>query len=82
MGCAGVVLEASFAILRPSMAIFSAEITLPRPFGRWELSVMVEMQGGCEKAVRRGLWGRTRTLINRRALRLVEDHSVKNVFLA
>ena len=36
------------------MAMFSAEMALPRPSGRWELSVMVELQGGHEKAVRRG----------------------------
>ena len=53
-GFTGVVLVASFAILRPSMAIFSAEVTLPRPFGRCELSVMVESRGSHEKAVRRG----------------------------
>ena len=53
-GFAGVVLVASFAILRPSMATFSAARTLPRPFGRWELSVISETQGSHEKAVKRG----------------------------
>ena len=49
-----MLLVASFAILRASMAIFSAEIPWPRPFGGTELSVMVESQGNHEKAVRRG----------------------------
>ena len=40
-GFTGVVLVASFAILRPLMAKFSAEITLPWPFSCWELSVIV-----------------------------------------
>ena len=53
-GFTGVVLVASFAILRPSMATFSADITLLLPFGRWELSVMVETQGSDKKAVRGG----------------------------
>ena len=51
-GFAGVLLEASFARLRASMAIFSAERPLPRLFGGLELSVMVELQDGDEKAVR------------------------------
>jgi len=50
---AGVMLEASFARLRKSMATFSEERALPRPFGRWDLAAMVGMQGGCEKAVQR-----------------------------
>ena len=41
----GVVLVASFAMFRPSMAIFNAGMTLPRPFCRWELSVIAEIQG-------------------------------------
>ena len=53
-GFAGVLLEASFAILSPSMAIFSAEIAPSRPFGGWELSVMAKSQGKHEKVVRRG----------------------------
>ena len=40
------------------MAMFSAEMTLPRPFDCWELSVMVESQGGDEKTVRRGGCGK------------------------
>ena len=36
------------------MAVFNAGRALPRLFGRRELSVMVEMQGGDEEAVRRG----------------------------
>ena len=51
---AGVMLESSFAKFRPSMATLSEEKTPSRPFGRWDLSVMVETQGSCEKAVRRG----------------------------
>ena len=53
-GFTGVVLVASFAILRPLMAISSAERTRLRLFGCWELSVMVETQGGHERTVRRG----------------------------
>ena len=49
-----MLLEASFAMLRPSMAIFSAEIAPSRPFGDWEMSVMVESQGGDEKVARCG----------------------------
>lgn len=41
-GFIGVLFVASFAIVRPLMAMFSAEITLPRPSGCWELSVMGE----------------------------------------
>ena len=50
-GFIGVVLVASLAMLRPLIAIFNAGITLPRPFCRRELSVMVEMQGEWEEAV-------------------------------
>ena len=54
-GFTGVVLVASFATFRTSMAVFKAGMTLPLPlpFRRLELSAMVEMQGSCEKAVRR-----------------------------
>ena len=52
-GFTGVVLVASLARFRKSMAVFKAGITLPLPFRRWEMPVMVEMQGSCEKAVRR-----------------------------
>ena len=55
-GPAGVLLEASFAILRPSMATFNAEIAPSRPFGGWVVSVMVESQGKDEKAA--GFGGR------------------------
>ena len=48
----GVVLVASFRTFRPLMAIFNAGIAL-RPFCRGGLSVMVEMQGEQEEAVRR-----------------------------
>ena len=55
-GFTGVVLVASFVILRPPMAIFSTEMALPWPLaGRWELSVMVELQGSDEKAVKKNL---------------------------
>ena len=50
---AGVMLETSFARLRASMAIFSAERTPSRPFGRREPGAMVGMQGHGEEAVRR-----------------------------
>ena len=53
-GFTGVVLVASFAILRTPVAVFSAETALPRPSGGWELSAMVEAQGSDERAVRRG----------------------------
>ena len=49
---AGVMFESSLARFRPSIAIFSEERTPSRPFGRWDLSVMVETQGSCEEAVR------------------------------
>ena len=52
-GFTGVVLVASFAKFRTSMAVFKAGTTLPLPFRRWELSVMVKTQGSREKAVRR-----------------------------
>ena len=52
-GFTGVVLVASFARFRASMAIFKAGITLPRPFRRLELSAMIETQGSHEEAVRR-----------------------------
>ena len=51
-GPAGVVLVASFAMVRTSMAVFKAGTTLLRPFRCWESSVMVETQGSGEKAVR------------------------------
>ena len=54
----GVILDSSFARLRPSMAAFSGERTLSRPFGRRELSVMVETQSSCKKVVRRGGYGK------------------------
>ena len=53
-GFTGVVFVASFAMLRTPMAMFNAETALPRPLGRWELSVMVETEGGHERTVRRG----------------------------
>ena len=49
---AGVTLESSFARFRASMAIFSEERTASRPFGRWDLSAMVEKKGSYEEAVR------------------------------
>ena len=52
MGFTGVVLVASLARFRTSMAVFKAGMTLPLPFRRWELSVIVGTQGSCEKAVR------------------------------
>ena len=53
-----MLLEASFAMLRLSMAIFSVEIAPSRSFGGWELSVMVESQGEHEKTVRCGGCGK------------------------
>ena len=53
IGFTGVVLVASFAMLRTPMAMFNVETALP-PSGCWELSVMVETEGGHERAVRRG----------------------------
>ena len=49
---AGATLATSFARLRPSMAEFNVERTPSRPFGCWDLSVMVKTQGSDEKAVR------------------------------
>ena len=43
-GFIGVVLVASFMMFKPLMAMFNAGTTLPPPFRRWDLSVMVEMQ--------------------------------------
>ena len=43
---AGVILATSFARLRPSIARPNVERTPSRPFGCWDLSVMVEMRGG------------------------------------
>ena len=48
---AGVMLEISLARFRPSMAMFSEERTPSRPLGCWDLSVMVETQGGWGEAV-------------------------------
>ena len=48
---AGVILETSFARFRPSMAVVSEERTSSDHPS--DLSVMVEMQGGCEGEV----WG-------------------------
>ena len=42
-GFTGVVLVASFAMFKPSIAKFNVGITLLRAFGRWELADMVEM---------------------------------------
>ena len=53
-GFTGVVLVASLAMIRPSMAMFNAGITLPPPFRRWDLSAMVEMQDSRERAAGRG----------------------------
>ena len=53
-GFTGVVLVASFAMFRPSMAIFNAGITLPRPFFRWESSVIAKIYGEYEEAMSRG----------------------------
>ena len=50
-GFTGVVLVASLAMFRPLMAMFNAGMAL-LPFCRC-LSVMVEMQGGHEEAVRK-----------------------------
>ena len=61
-GFTGVVLVASFAMFRPLMAMFNAGIALPPPFRRWDLSVMVETQGGRERAVRCGGCGASRLL--------------------
>ena len=48
---AGVILDISFARLVASMATFSEERTLPRPFGRWDLISMNQSEGGREKAM-------------------------------
>jgi len=47
---AGVILESSLARFRPSMAMFSEERPPSRPFGCWDVSVMIGTQGGWEKA--------------------------------
>lgn len=57
-GFTGVVLVASLAMFRTSMAIFNAGISLPPPLRRWDLSVMVEVRGSNERAMRCGGWGR------------------------
>ena len=49
---AGVMLETSFARFMASMAAFSVEMVLPRPFGRWGPASMVKTGGDCEKATR------------------------------
>ena len=43
IGFNSVVLAASLAMFRPSMAVFNKERAPSRPIGRWDLSVMVEM---------------------------------------
>jgi len=50
---AGVILEIFSARFVASMAAFKEEIEPSRPFGRWDLVVMVEAQGSCKKAVQR-----------------------------
>ena len=52
----GVVLVASLAMFRPLVDIVNAGMTLPRPFCRRKLSVMVEIQGSGES--------RTQVVIN------------------
>jgi len=46
---AGVTLEIFSARFMASMAAFNGETALPRPFGRWDLGVMVEAQGSREE---------------------------------
>ena len=53
-GFTGVVLAASFAMFRISMAISNAGIILLRPICRRKLSAIVEIQGEREEAVRCG----------------------------
>ena len=49
---AGVMLESSLARFRASMAIFREERAESRPFGRWDLVAIVEIQRSGEKAGR------------------------------
>ena len=49
-----MVLVASFARFKSSMAAFNAGITLLGPFRRWRLSAIVDAQGAYEKAMRDG----------------------------
>jgi hypothetical protein len=49
---AGVMLEIFSARFMASMAAFNEETAFSRPFGRWDLVAMVEIQGSHEKAVR------------------------------
>ena len=60
---AGAMLETSFAIFKISTAAFSEERTPSRPFGRWALSVIVQMEkamrgGGCEEPGLSYVWTR------------------------
>ena len=48
---AGEIQEISFARSRASMATFSAERKLSRPFGRWGLVSIVKIRFGLEKTV-------------------------------
>ena len=49
---AGVMLETSFARFMASIATFSEERTPSRrPFGRWDLASMVQIQRGDEKTM-------------------------------
>ena len=56
---AGVTLESSLARFRASMAIFGEERTASRPFGRWDLVVIVKTKGSWEKAVGAQVWRKT-----------------------
>ena len=47
---AGVAFAASFATAMTSMAAFNKERAFSRPFGFWDLVVIVESRGGCERA--------------------------------
>ena len=49
----GAMVEAPLARFMASMAAFNRERALSRSFGRWELVVIGDTQGGCEEAVRR-----------------------------
>ena len=49
---AGVILEIFSARSMASMAAFNKETAFSRPFGRWELVVMVETEGSHKGTVR------------------------------
>ena len=63
-GFTGAVLVVSFRMFRLLMAVFKVGIALLRPFCRWELSVMVEMQDEYREVARKSPSGNTAVCVS------------------